>query len=149
MKRFFGFLAVAVLALALGGFAVLHRVTERQRAAVVEAVEKPAGLRIYEELGDAVRTDYRQALAPESTAEDKQAREARVAEAWKTVEGYDRIFERKAAELDPPLDELIESLPPGERLPPLETTGWEETAILGAAMAADPDAYVTYHGNTD
>jgi serine/threonine protein kinase/formylglycine-generating enzyme required for sulfatase activity len=48
----------------------------------------------------------------------------------------------KTADMRPPLGELIERLPPGELLPPLETTGWEETAILGAAMTADPDRYV-------
>jgi formylglycine-generating enzyme required for sulfatase activity len=48
----------------------------------------------------------------------------------------------RAGDMEPPLEEVIETLPPGELLPPLEMTGWEETAILGAAMTADPDAYV-------
>src|SRR6185503_14767112 len=48
----------------------------------------------------------------------------------------------KAQDITPPLGAIIETLPPGERLPPLATTGWEETAILGAAMTEAPDAYV-------
>ena len=48
----------------------------------------------------------------------------------------------KTQEIIPPLSAILETLPPGEQLPPLETTGWEETAILGAAMTEDPDAYV-------
>lgn len=45
-------------------------------------------------------------------------------------------------QITPPLSTIIKTLPPGERLPPLATTGWEETAILGAAMTESPDAYV-------
>src|SRR5262249_20491706 len=48
----------------------------------------------------------------------------------------------KAHEIHPRLSEMIEALPPGELLPALESTGWEETSILGAAMTLDPDAYV-------
>jgi formylglycine-generating enzyme required for sulfatase activity len=48
----------------------------------------------------------------------------------------------RAQDLTPPLATIVETLPPGERLPPLGTTGWEETAILGAAMTEAPDAYV-------
>jgi formylglycine-generating enzyme required for sulfatase activity len=48
----------------------------------------------------------------------------------------------KAQDITPRLGTIIETLPPGERLPPLATTGWEETAILGAAMTEAPDAYV-------
>ena len=48
----------------------------------------------------------------------------------------------KAQDITPPLAATVAALPPGERLPPLATTGWEETAILGAAMTEAPDAYV-------
>ena len=48
----------------------------------------------------------------------------------------------KAREITPRLSEIVETLPPGERLPPLGTTGWEETAILAAAMTENPDAFV-------
>ncbi len=42
----------------------------------------------------------------------------------------------------PPLTEVLAQLAPGEPLPPLPTTGWEETAVMAAALAEDPDAYV-------
>jgi formylglycine-generating enzyme required for sulfatase activity len=48
----------------------------------------------------------------------------------------------RAADMDPPLEQLIEALPSGERIPPLDPTGWEETTVLGAAMTRDPDAFV-------
>jgi len=50
--------------------------------------------------------------------------------------------ESRAAHIRPSVRELIETLPPGERLPPLPTTGWEETAVLAAAMAADAEGFV-------
>lgn len=50
--------------------------------------------------------------------------------------------EWEAPKIIPPLVEVLESLGPGETLPALETTGWEETALLAGAMAADPDAFV-------
>lgn len=48
----------------------------------------------------------------------------------------------KAAEIHPPIAEVVASLGPGESLSPLTTTGWEETTLLAGAMAADPDAFV-------
>jgi len=42
----------------------------------------------------------------------------------------------------PGVRELIETLPPADELPPLPTTGWEETTVLAAAMAAEPEAFV-------
>jgi len=42
----------------------------------------------------------------------------------------------------PGLRELIDTLPIGETLPPLPQTGWEETTVLAAPMAADPEAFV-------
>ncbi|MBK6770138.1 MAG: SUMF1/EgtB/PvdO family nonheme iron enzyme [Ardenticatenales bacterium] len=40
------------------------------------------------------------------------------------------------------MDEVIDALDPADPLPPLPGTGWEETTILAAAMAADPAAFV-------
>ena len=48
----------------------------------------------------------------------------------------------RTCEMRAPLTEIIRSLPPGESLPGLETTGWEETALLGAAMSENPDSFV-------
>ncbi|MDX2473502.1 MAG: SUMF1/EgtB/PvdO family nonheme iron enzyme, partial [Candidatus Krumholzibacteria bacterium] len=48
----------------------------------------------------------------------------------------------QASTMTPTLNELIKTLPPGESLPPLERTGWEETTIFAAAMAADADVFV-------
>jgi formylglycine-generating enzyme required for sulfatase activity len=48
----------------------------------------------------------------------------------------------RARDIDAPLEQLIRTLPPGELLPSLETTGWEDSVIMGAAMAESPDAYV-------
>ncbi|MCI4066147.1 SUMF1/EgtB/PvdO family nonheme iron enzyme [Micromonospora sp. R77] len=45
-------------------------------------------------------------------------------------------------EVEPTLPSVVESLAPGEPLPPLPTTGWEETAMMAAALSAEPDAYV-------
>jgi formylglycine-generating enzyme required for sulfatase activity len=42
----------------------------------------------------------------------------------------------------PPLHEIQADLAPGEPLPPLATTGWEETTVMAAAMTADPDQFV-------
>ncbi|AOR31049.1 hypothetical protein BFF78_08345 [Streptomyces fodineus] len=47
-----------------------------------------------------------------------------------------------ATAVTPPLAEVLTQLAPGEPLPPLPTTGWEETAVMAAALAEDPDAYV-------
>ncbi|MFE7133999.1 SUMF1/EgtB/PvdO family nonheme iron enzyme [Streptomyces sp. NPDC057638] len=46
------------------------------------------------------------------------------------------------ATVSPPLTDVLEQLAPGEPLPPLSTTGWEETAVMAAALAEDPDTYV-------
>jgi len=45
-------------------------------------------------------------------------------------------------EVRPGVPELLATLPASEELPPLAQTGWEETALLGAAMAADTEGYV-------
>ncbi|MCE7938299.1 MAG: hypothetical protein DYG90_06905 [Chloroflexi bacterium CFX6] len=47
-----------------------------------------------------------------------------------------------AADIRPSVRELLETLPPAETLPPLPTTGWEETTVLAAVMAADAEAFV-------
>lgn len=47
-----------------------------------------------------------------------------------------------AASVTPSLSEVLTQLAPGEPLPPLPTTGWEETAVMAAALAENPDAYV-------
>lgn len=46
------------------------------------------------------------------------------------------------AEVDSPLEAVVAALAPGDPLPPLRTTGWEESAIMAAAMAVDPDRFV-------
>jgi len=48
----------------------------------------------------------------------------------------------QAAQIRPGLREVLDSLPPGESLPPLPTTGWEETMCLAASMVESPDAFV-------
>ncbi|MCE7938581.1 MAG: NACHT domain-containing protein [Chloroflexi bacterium CFX6] len=48
----------------------------------------------------------------------------------------------RGADVRPSVRELIETLPPAETLPPLPTTGWEETTVLAAVMAADAEAFV-------
>jgi len=48
----------------------------------------------------------------------------------------------QTAEIAPSVAELIERLPPGEPLPALPSTGFEETARFAAAMVADADAFV-------
>ena len=40
------------------------------------------------------------------------------------------------------LAEQLGDLAAGEPLPPLPTTGWEETAIMATALGTDPDAFV-------
>ncbi|RIL05686.1 hypothetical protein DCC79_15935, partial [bacterium] len=42
-------------------------------------------------------------------------------------------------EIRPGVRELLETLPAAEVLPPLPATGWEETAVLAAAMADDAE----------
>lgn len=48
----------------------------------------------------------------------------------------------REAEVAPGATELLAGLPPGEALPPLPQTGWEETTLLAAAMAPDPAAFL-------
>ncbi|MFI5938317.1 SUMF1/EgtB/PvdO family nonheme iron enzyme [Actinoplanes sp. NPDC051494] len=48
----------------------------------------------------------------------------------------------RAGNVVPPLETQLGHLAAGEPLPPLATTGWEETAVMAAAVAADPDAFV-------
>jgi formylglycine-generating enzyme required for sulfatase activity len=48
----------------------------------------------------------------------------------------------QAIEIEPGLREIIDTLPIGETLPQLAQTGWEETAVLAAAMAADVEEFV-------
>ena len=50
--------------------------------------------------------------------------------------------EWRAARVAPDLEETLASLPDSDPLPPLPGTGWEETAVLAAAMAEDPDSFV-------
>ncbi len=48
----------------------------------------------------------------------------------------------RAEDLRPALASVVPTLPAGDTLPALATTGWEETARFAAAMAQDPDAFV-------
>jgi formylglycine-generating enzyme required for sulfatase activity len=52
-------------------------------------------------------------------------------------------LEWQAALIVPPLPEALAALDPGEPLPPLAATGWEQTALLAVAMCARPDVFVT------
>lgn len=45
-------------------------------------------------------------------------------------------------EVVPDLEAVKRMIAPADPLPPSPTTGWEETALLAAAMTADPDAFV-------
>ena len=40
------------------------------------------------------------------------------------------------------LDDVVAALPAADPLPPLPTTGWEETTVMAAVLAADPGAVV-------
>ncbi|KAF5994169.1 SUMF1/EgtB/PvdO family nonheme iron enzyme [Streptomyces sp. WAC00263] len=46
------------------------------------------------------------------------------------------------ASVTPALSEVLAQLAPGEPLPPLPSTGWEETAVMAAALAENADTYV-------
>ena len=48
----------------------------------------------------------------------------------------------KAAEISPNVPEVIAELDPADPLPPLPSTGWEETTMLATAMAEDPAEFV-------
>ena len=50
--------------------------------------------------------------------------------------------EWRAAEVEPRLDTMMDTLDPADPLPPLAGTGWEETTILAAAMSSDPASYL-------
>jgi formylglycine-generating enzyme required for sulfatase activity len=51
--------------------------------------------------------------------------------------------EWRADRVVPSLQATLHDLTDADPLPPLPTTGWEETAVLAAAMARDPDRFVT------
>ncbi len=48
----------------------------------------------------------------------------------------------RSAEIRPTVPELLATLPPAESLPPLPQTGWEETTLLAALMAPDPEEFL-------
>lgn len=48
----------------------------------------------------------------------------------------------RALEVRPSLPEVVASLAPADPLPPLPGTGWEETTLLAAAMAPEPDRFI-------
>jgi class 3 adenylate cyclase/formylglycine-generating enzyme required for sulfatase activity len=48
----------------------------------------------------------------------------------------------RAAEVRPGIEETLRGLGPADPLPPLPTTGWEETTLMAAAMTADAGAFV-------
>ncbi len=48
----------------------------------------------------------------------------------------------RTADIRPGLREILDALPPGETLPTLRQTGWEETTILAAAMVPDPERFL-------
>ncbi len=76
---------------------------------------------------------YRHQLLQEYFAARVLAREPRhelVASPW------------RIAEIQPGLREILETLPAAETLPPLATTGWEETTILAAAMVGEPEPFL-------
>jgi formylglycine-generating enzyme required for sulfatase activity/class 3 adenylate cyclase len=76
---------------------------------------------------------YRHQLVQEYFAARVLAREPRpelVAAPW------------RVAEIRPSVREILETLPPGETLPALPQTGWEETTLLAVAMSADAEGYI-------
>ncbi len=48
----------------------------------------------------------------------------------------------RVADVRPSLAETLAGLGPAERLPALAASGWEETMVMAAAMATDPDPFV-------
>ncbi len=50
--------------------------------------------------------------------------------------------EWRASEIKPSLDEVVDALVPADPLPGLPQTGWEETALLAAATAAEPETFL-------
>jgi formylglycine-generating enzyme required for sulfatase activity len=60
-----------------------------------------------------------------------------------TATDLDHLARATSADAEQPsLPELLADLAPGEPLPPLPTTGWEETAIMAAALTPDPNAFI-------
>ena len=51
--------------------------------------------------------------------------------------------EWRAERVVPSLQATLHDLADADPLPPLPTTGWEETTVLAAAMARDPERFVT------
>ena len=49
--------------------------------------------------------------------------------------------EWRAERVVPGLQATLHDLADADPLPPLPTTGWEETTVLAAAMARDPDRF--------
>jgi formylglycine-generating enzyme required for sulfatase activity len=54
------------------------------------------------------------------------------------------VAEWRAEGPGPALQVVLSEVAPADELPPLPSTGWEETTVLAAAMAPEPDAFV--HG---
>lgn len=50
--------------------------------------------------------------------------------------------EWQTGRIRPSVEEVIDALDPADPLPPLPQTGWEETALLAAAMATDPPSFL-------
>ena len=50
--------------------------------------------------------------------------------------------EWRAAFIHPTVDEVVDGLDPADPLPGLPQTGWEETALLAAAMASEPVGFL-------
>lgn len=48
----------------------------------------------------------------------------------------------KADEVSPSLTETLSTLPDGDPLPPLHSTGWEQTVLLAAVMSETPDDFI-------
>jgi formylglycine-generating enzyme required for sulfatase activity/class 3 adenylate cyclase len=57
---------------------------------------------------------------------------------------FDRVAAPwRAGDAGAGLGEILGALHPADPLPLLPTTGWEETTVMAAAMAPDPDAFVS------
>jgi len=48
----------------------------------------------------------------------------------------------RSAEVTPTLDETVESLAPAAPVPPLPSTGWEETVVMAVTMTPDSDVVI-------
>ncbi|MCE7939895.1 MAG: hypothetical protein DYG90_15215, partial [Chloroflexi bacterium CFX6] len=98
-----------------------------------DIVKAGASIAVLDEDPAADAVLYRHQLIQEYFAARLLAREPRpelVAAPW------------RAADIRPGVRELIDTLPPAETLPPLPATGWEETAVLAAAMVDDAEGFV-------